>query len=217
MQQVNLYLDEFKERRIPFSADTFLFMTFGSLMFCFMASVVAFIMYVSSAEYISNAKADLKNAKQALEQAKNEFKVIELDARLQSRLNNLKERHSQNSQLLKYLTKRNIVSTKQSFASMLTALTRIQETGLWLTEVRFEDSGDGLSLSGYAQTPESVPSYLKKIGKKEAFAGMQFKVFDLKRKAGLLSFTLSSSRQENEINEALMEVLGEAVQSTQAK
>lgn len=217
MQQVNLYLEEFKEKRVPFSAETWVFFTFGTLMFCFIATVVVFIMYVSSAEHISHAKKALADSTLAFEQAQQEYKIIEIDARLLSRIESMKKRRSQNKQLLKYLTKRNIHRSQQSFAAMLTALTRIQEPGLWLTEVQFDQAGDGLSLTGFAQNPESVPSYIKKLGKKEAFAGMQFKVFDLKRQQGQLAFTLSSQRQENEINEALMEVLGEAVQPTEAQ
>lgn len=217
MQQINLYLEEFKEKRIPFSAETFLFSAAGTLMFCFIATVVVFIVYVSSAEHISNAKKELANVTSAFEEAQAEFKIIELDARLEKRIERMKKRRTENDQLLGYLTKRDIRHRQQSFASMLTALTRIQETGLWLTEVKFENAGDGLSLTGYAQRPESVPSYIKKLGRKEAFAGMQFKVFDLKREQGQLAFTLSSQRQENEINEALMEVLGQSVQPAQVK
>lgn len=217
MQKINLYLEEFKEKRVPFSFESLLFFFFGSMMFCFMGSVVAYIMYVSSAAHIETAQKELLNVQDAFEQAQAEFKIIEKDVRLQSRLDQMKQRDQQNRQLLEYLTKRSIDGAHQSFSNMLTALTKIQESGLWLTEVHFEDAGNGLSLSGFASRPELVPSYIKKLGKKEAFAGMQFKVFDMKREDGVLAFTLSSQRLENEINEALMEVLGEAVQSTQVK
>ena len=217
MQRINLYLEEFKEKRIPFSFESLVFFFFGSIMFCFLGSIVVFIMYVSSAEHIATAKQELADVQDAFEQAQIEFKIIEKDLRLQSRIEQMKERKAQNKQLLTYLTKRSIGGAQQSFSNMLTALTKIQQSGLWLTEVHFKESGDGLSLSGFAQTPDLLPSYIKKLGKKPAFAGMQFKVFDMKRENGVLAFTLSSQRLENEINEALLEVLGEAVQSTQVK
>ena len=217
MQQINLYLEEFKEKRIPFAFETFVFMTFGCVMFCFMASVVAFIMYVSAAEHIRNAMAELNSVQTEFELAQTEYKIIDIDSRLQSRIKNMEKRRSQNDQLLSYLAKRNLRQHQQSFAGMLKALTRIKEPGLWLTEVRFEQAGDGLALEGYALNPQSVPRYINKLGLEDAFSGMQFKVFNLSRHEGQLAFTLSSQRQENEMNDALMEVLSETVQPAQVK
>jgi len=217
MQQNNLYLEEFKEKRVPFAFETLMFMTFGCVMFCFMASVIAFIMYVSAAEHIRNARAELDSVQTEFELAQQEYKIIDIDSRLQSRIKNMEKRRGQNQKLLNYLAKRNLRQHQQSFAGMLKALTQIQEPGLWLKEVRFEQAGDGLALEGYALNPQSVPRYINKLGMEDAFSGMQFKVFNLSRDKGQLAFTLSSQRKEKEMNETLMEVIGEAVQPTQVK
>ncbi len=217
MQQINLYLDEFKQKRVPFSAETFVFIFFGSIMFCFLATAVVYIMYVSAAAHIKTAERDLEKMQTAFDLAQNEFQIIELDPRLQVRIDAMQKRVSENQRLLKFLDKRNLHHHQQSFAGMLQALTQVQEQGLWLKEIRFESSGDGLSLSGFALYPESVPAYLTKLGKHPAFRGMQFKVFDLKRDKEQLAFTLSSKRKESEPNEALLEVLGETVQPAKAQ
>jgi len=217
MQQVNLYLDEFKKKRIPFSAETFAFVVFGSLMFCTLASTFAYVFYVYSAEQLRDANARLLKMQTAQELARREFQVIELDPSLQSRIGAMQQRVSQNRQLLKYLGKRNIQQHNQSFAGMLTALTEVQQSGLWLQEVRFDTEVGGLTLNGFALQPEAVPAYLKKLGKHTTFAGMQFKVFDLKRDKDKLAFTLSSKRKDNESSKHYMEVLGETLQPTLVK
>lgn len=218
MQQINLYLEEFKEKPIPFSAEVLVLSIAGTTVLSLVISLVIFILYISPGSKIQHAEEELADLQNSLEKAQSEFKPMEIDTRLQSRVENMKKRQIQNEKLLRYLTRQGIDRTHQSFASMLTALTRVKESGLWLTEVKFEKAGNGLSLSGYAQKPESVPNYIKKLGKKKAFVGMQFKVFDLKREEDHLAFTLSSQRQEIEINEeALMEVLGEAIQPAQVQ
>lgn len=217
MQKINLYLEEFRDKKVPFSFETLAFFFFGSLMFCIMGTVLVFILYTTSGENIRITQEELHAAEDAFKQAQQQYKIIEKDLRIESQIEILKKQKSENKKLLAYLDNRELADQHSSFSKILEALTTISEPGLWLNEIRLDQAGSSLGLSGYSNEANQVPSYIKKLGEKPAFLGMQFRVFDMKREDGLLAFTLSSKRFGNETDQTLLESLGGSVRPTEAQ
>lgn len=72
----------------------------------------------------------------------------------------------------------------QGFSRYLEGIAQRCPHGLWLTGISIAEGGARLTLTGSALRPELVPRFLQELSMEEAFAGKEFKVFQLKRDPG---------------------------------
>ena len=203
MQQINLYLDEFKHLKPSYSAHIMALLTLASVLAAGVVAVIlAVFMWWWQVE-LAGQKKQWQSWQQALQVAKARYPEPQIDARLVRSISALKLDIERNRQVLQYLHSQQLDAEQQSFSVYLLGLTWIIEKDLWLTEVKISAGGGKLSLSGRALSAEALPSYLNKLSEIEVFADMKFRVFEMKRERDVLSFVVSSDRERKESDDVM--------------
>lgn len=205
MQQINLYLEEFKHKKRPYSAQTIMVAMLAGFALSVIASVGIWMTNYKMKSQIEGQREKVEAAENYLKEVAKDYPAPIIDSRLERTVEAMSERKDRNQRLLGYLSKHNLSIHRQSFSRILEALYGISEKGLWLTSIIIRDGGTSITLQGLMQKPDSLPKYLKKLGQEAAFQGMQFSVFDLNRQAENIAFKVSSERKE-EANDLLHEV-----------
>lgn len=195
MQQVNLYLDEFKQIKPPYSALFNAALLTGIIILSIIISVVLYIGVWHQKSQLDFVQQDLNTWQQALEVAQKKYPDPLVDSALTQKITSLEKKSQRNEKLLRFLSTRNMDVKRQSFSKILSALTQIKQPGLWLTEINIAKGGATLSFSGFTQKASALPEYLKKLAKLSEFEDMHFKVFDMNRKGSNFAFMISSSRE----------------------
>ena len=206
MQQINLYLDEFKHIDPPYSATTMLVLALASLLLGVVVSVIlAALMWWQQGE-LAGHQQEWQTWQQNLQEAKVLYPEPQVDLRLVRNIASVTLDIERNRRVLQYLESRQLDAEHQSFSVYLLALTWVVEKDLWLTEVEITKGGASLSLTGRALSAESLPSYLKKLSEDEGFAHMKFIVFEMTREEEALTFVVSSDRTIQDIDDVLQQL-----------
>lgn len=208
MQQVNLYLNEFKHIEPPYSAATLLYLSVYSILFGFLISgFLVSILWWQKAE-LKVSKKQLNVWQENLAIAKIEFPEPKVDEKFKVIISELKEEMARNKVVLKYLESRQIQVEHQSFSVFLLALTWVIEKDLWLTDIQITEGGENLHLSGRALKADSLPIYLKKLSEIDVFSNMKFRVFEMDREENEFSFVVSSMREGRDLESILEQFTG---------
>ena len=203
MQQVNLYLEEFKRTEPPFSAVIIVIL-------CGYVLVIGTFISIGMALYVSAEKnAATESQNQAIEWseqlsiAEQQYPAPVVSENLKKKLQTLKRDIQRNNLVLSYLKNRQQEAENQAFSVLLLALTWVKQDGLWLTHVKIQDGGRALQLKGRALTSEALPLYIDKLREVEVFADMTFRVFDMHRGDEGLEFEIASYHQEQKVETVL--------------
>ena len=206
MQQINLYLDEFKRIEPKFSAAVILILS-G---YAFVIGVIITGVLVSMLWYQqSNLKQHQAKAtewEKQLAAAEQVYPEPKVDPLLLRKIDTLKENIARNQTVLRYLNGRQLEVENQAFSVLLLALTWVNQEDLWLTKVAIKDGGQSLSLTGKTLNPDSLPVYLDKLSELEVFSDMSFRVFDLTREPDGLSFEVSTKKEVKTVESLLEKV-----------
>ena len=209
MQQVNLYLDEFKHIEPPYSAKTSLFLAAYSVVLGLLISIVLFFAMWWWQSTLSESSKQLKIWQENLDIAQIEFPEPTVNAHFKKNIGLLKNEISRNKLVLKYLESRQLEVEQQSFSSLLLALTWVNEKNLWLTDIKITSGGAQLYLSGKALSANNLPSYLKKLSEIDVFSQMKFRVFEMNREGDKFNFVVSSQRGGEAIEQTLEKLTGQ--------
>ena len=206
MQQINLYLDEFKQIEPKYSAVFILILSGYALFIGVVVSTIlaTLVWYQESSMKDHSAKALDWEAQ--LELAKQAYPEPKTDPLLLRKIETLKQNVARNKTVLRYLNSRQLEVENQAFSVLLLALTWVNQDDLWLTSVAIRDGGQSLSLEGRTLAPESLPKYLDKLSELEVFSDMSFRVFDLKREGDALVFQVSSKKEVKSVETLLEQV-----------
>lgn len=206
MQQINLYLDEFKRIEPKFSAAVILILSgYAFVIGAIISGALAGMLWYQQSNLKQHQAKATEWEKQlaAAEQAYPEPKV---DPLLLRKIDTLKENIARNQTVLRYLNGRQLEVENQAFSVLLLALTWVNQEDLWLTKVAIKDGGQSLSLSGKTLNPDSLPVYLDKLSELEVFSDMSFRVFDLTREPDGLSFEVSTKKEVKTVESLLEKV-----------
>ena len=80
------------------------------------------------------------------------------------------------------------------FSEHLSGLGRAQITGLWLTSISLNASGDQISLQGEMREAALLPRYLQDLGKESVFSGLRFQLMrieDIEDKEDQMAFEVT--------------------------
>ncbi len=178
VQEINLYQDRFKEKKIWLSASQLL------LLGLVVAAILAFSSYWYDQQY-QQAKGKNDDFIASKQQA------TQVQKRQQEKLAQLLANNQINSQIAKISTdisvrKRIIdfVSNNQfgdgkGFADQLSGLSDITVNNVWLNEISMAE--DYMKLSGSALRAEKIPEYFNLFKQRQLFKGRVFDVFELDR------------------------------------
>ncbi len=206
MQQINLYLDEFKHIDPPYSANTMWRLALLSVVIGAVVSLILAVLMWWWQQELASRNKQWQAWQQDLQQAKALYPEPQVDARLVRNIASVKLDIERNRKVLQYLHSQQLDAEHQSFSVYLLALTRVFEKDLWLTEIKITKGGASLSLTGRVLKAKALPSYLKKLSETEVFTDMKFRVFEMTREEDQLTFVVSSDRDTKDIDDVLQQL-----------
>lgn len=203
MQQVNLYLEEFKSIEPEYSANTILLLIGYVLFFGFLISIGLYVLTVKEKNINEDLMKDTEYWKEQFDIAYQQNPEPKISEVLLTTIDAYELQVKRNENVLDYLDSRREVIRKKVFSVYIDGLTEIKQDNLWLTKILISKGGEALSLHGRVLDPSGLPEYIRKISELEIFKSMQFEVFDLKRDGSQMKFVVSSELQEMSLDDYL--------------
>jgi hypothetical protein len=178
-QQINLYQDQFKEKRLFASATQvmilLLLMLFG----------------ISGWSYL--IRADLNDSEQQNQRLKasqsavnNELTIVTVelnrqlaDDRITDLVNDITEQLRARKQVIRFV-ENNQFGSGDGFSTYLKSLSNLQVDDVWLDEIWLSDSF--VKIRGSALSADLVPTYFASFSEEAVFRGQRFQLFELDRK-----------------------------------
>lgn len=137
------------------------------------------------------------NAEQArVSQYSAEFSPQQANQLLEAEISQLEKQEAESRQMIDAL-RSGAVGNTAGFSEYMRAFSRQALPGLWLTDFHITGDATRISLSGATIVPESVPTYIQRLGREGIMQGKSFS--DLKMQAvktankGIVEFTLNSA------------------------
>lgn len=206
MQQINLYLDEFKRIEPKFSAAVIVILSgYAFVIGLLISGVLAGMLWYQQSN-LEQHQAKATEWEKQLAAAEQAYPEPQVEPLLLRKIDKLKQDIARNQTVLRYLNGRQLEVENQSFSVLLLALTWVNQEDLWLTKVAIKDGGQSLSLTGKTLNPDSLPVYLDKLSELEVFSDMSFRVFDLTREPDGLSFKVSTKKEVKTVESLLEKV-----------
>ncbi|MES2824436.1 MAG: MSHA biogenesis protein MshI [Pseudomonadota bacterium] len=198
MQQINLYLPEFRPSRDSMRA---VHMVWGLLaIFILLLMVSAYTIYQHSLLREPLAKAQQEQQKlhaqlQNMATQKPTQSAADLDINIQQLQHELQRR----KQILAMISSQNLGNDK-GFSAQLSTLAQASLNTISLETFSLQNGGTYAELSGKASSADQIPLYLQKLRADPSFAQVGFGVMNVTRSEpenGLLQFSLAKSPGDN--------------------
>ncbi|MBT3206171.1 MAG: hypothetical protein HOM14_05445 [Gammaproteobacteria bacterium] len=178
VQEINLYQDRFKEKRIWLSVFHLLFLM----------GLTAVILLFSSYWYDNQYKiaeqqhsASLQTKEQADRSLKTQQKKLQLilsNNHIDIEISKVSTDIAARKRIISFVESHQFGSGK-GFSSNLDGLTEIKISDIWLNEISL--AKDFMQLSGSALKAETIPEYFNLFRQKRLFNGNEFEIFELNR------------------------------------
>lgn len=189
MQQVNLYLAEFRPRVDLLSAERAAVL----LGILFIALIGLHIARVKDMNAVRDAAVALETQQLALKQTADELKKAPKpvkDAALELEIEQLREAIRNREGVAGIITSRSM-GNDSGFSQHLVALGRHKLDGVALRHFTLDSGGAFLRLEGVSQKPELVPLYVSQLQADENFTRTKFGYLTLRDQGAGVSFLLS--------------------------
>jgi hypothetical protein len=198
-QQINLYLDELRERTDPLDAKH---IGIGVIvLLAVLAAVSAGLVW--QARQVEGRVAGLQRERDTVQAELNRqqerLQSLRADQDDDQRLQRLRAELAAKQRLVDYLESGRF-GTRDGFSEWLQALARNRVEDLWLERVQLRAGGQHLRVAGHALVPETVPAFLGGLAEQEAFNGYRFRTMRIDRsdEGERLEFLLASDRAEGD-------------------
>lgn len=198
MQQINLYLPEFRPNRQLLRA---IHMVWGALGFLVFLLVVSFYTnYQNTAllqqlAQVQQSQEALQKQLQSITLQKPALAAVELDAQIQQLQKDLVRRQ----QILAMISHQDLGNDK-GFSAQLNALAKASLNTISLETFSLQRGGTYAELSGKTRSADQIPLYVQKLRSDPSFANVGFGVLNIQRdeSSGLLQFSLAKPVDEKE-------------------
>lgn len=178
VQQVNLYQDRFREKRLWISAAQVAAMT---LVVLAGISIWSFLLQSELQQAQQRNLAIQTDREQvAAELAAANAKLARLlqDSRIDIEIEDAASQISARKKVLNFVDA-NRFGSGEGFSRYLLALSRLQVDEVWLSQIRLAE--DFMQIEGSSLSAEQVPGYFERFGDEEIFRGNRFDQFELNR------------------------------------
>ncbi len=197
MQQVNLYTDDFRPKKVLLPLEHILGLMLLAVVLLIPVSALLFMSLDSSQEELSSnqKKADDMRARVALLEKR--ASLLVRDESLAQANQRLAQQIEARERMISMLDQV-VVRDDEGFSHLLEALARQNMNELWLTRIVVGVGGKQMMLEGQTSSAEAVPKYLQRLRGEDAFIGRTFTLFDLKTdedKSRHLNFRLRSQQE----------------------
>ena len=198
LQQVNLYHDELKNKKLNYSA--IMLLKLCLLVIVGLSALGGFKSYQIQQQELILQEAKSLQAKLNAEKIKIEASRKQKDTVLAEKITKKKQELSNKQKVLSILNQDEF-GNADGFSGLVGGLARQRLEGLWLTGLRFSGGGKDISLKGITNKASLLPKYLQRLSAEKAFAGMTFKNLQMNRnkdKKQWLNFSLKNVAQVEE-------------------
>ncbi len=179
VQEINLYQDRFKEKKILLSSLHLLVLSGLLLLFLVFSSY----WYNRQLQLVEDQNNDLQSnreqATRALEEQRNKLNILLADTRIDDQISKISMDISIRKRIFSFVSTNEFGSGK-GFSSQLNALAEIQVNNVWLNEISLAE--DDIKLTGSALQAEKIPEYFNLFRQRQLFYGKVFEDFELNRK-----------------------------------
>lgn len=219
MQQVNLFTDEFRPRRVLLTLDQIVLLGGVVVLILLGVNFFADSALASRQTELAAKQKKLDTITQQVERMQQRANELVLDESLVSANARLAVRLRARTDLLDMLGSV-VVQPNNDFSNTLVALARQRSEGLWLTRITLNGSGQGMTLEGKTEQGAWVPEYLQKLRDESAFVGRTFTEFNLAQQE--LSKKTPANKQnesnkKSEMNQGALSFVLKSVASEQFK
>ncbi len=177
-QQVNLYQDQFHEKKLLFSAQQI----FSVLVIILLGGAYGSYLIQSN---LNTAKRDNYSIKQSqnkitseLNAANAELATLLADKRMDLEITGISREVNARKKVLAFVSA-NQFGSGQGFSPYLLALSNLYVENVWLNEISLADNY--LKIRGSALSADLVPLYFDRFGEERVFQGNRFNIFQLDR------------------------------------
>ena len=196
LQQVNLYQDELKTKKLKYSA--LILMQLGVFLIVVL-SVAAGFKYFQLQQHQSTLVEKQQKQKAAmaeLQKIQAELALRKKDTTLAARILQKTNELANKQKVLNILSRDEFGNTK-GFIEHVSGLARQRLDGLWLTKIRIADGGTDVTLNGTTSKPSLLPKYLQRLSAEKVFSGTEFQSLLMARqekKKQWLNFSLQNKK-----------------------
>ena len=178
VQQINLYQDRFREKRLWISAAqvaaTVLIMIAAIAIWSFLLQLD-----LQQAEQRNlEIRADRERMTEELAAANAELARLLEDSRIDIDIEDAARQISARKRVLNFVDA-NRFGSGEGFSSYLVALSNLQVDEVWLNQIRLAE--DFVQIRGSSLSAEQVPGYFDRFSEEEVFRGNRFDLFELSR------------------------------------
>ena len=207
MQQVNLYTEAFRPKKVVLPLEHIVLLTVLSILLVIAAS---FGLNASLAKgELRLHEKETRVTKMAEQLVKFEAKAKQLrqDDSLVAANNRLSTKLDARRQMIGVLDSV-VVKDDEGFSNLLLSLARQKTEGLWLTSIHIGASGQDMTIEGTTLNANAVPEYLQNLRSESGFIGRTFTLFNLDadlEQPSRLDFSLRSQASQASDNLVLEE------------
>lgn len=178
VQEINLYQDRFKPRKLWFSALQSVILL-GALMLLLMVSSYWYQhRYTQAEQQQSQLQQQKTAANQQLDEIRKRLERLLADNQIEQQIQKVSKDIAIRKHMIDFVANNQFGSGK-GFSDNLRALSEFRVNGVWLNEISLSE-GD-MKLSGSSLRAENVPEYFNQFRRRDMFEGRLFDVFELAR------------------------------------
>ena len=182
LQQINLFLPEFRPAQHPFRFVAILSAWAAIIVFFALIQLWGWHRTQESRERLADMEQQQIKVLQQLRNLRDSTPQS-TKAQIDSSIDEARAEVAQRRQVLQLMKGRNI-GNSEGFSHFLVSLSRQHMDGLSLEHFGLIDGGNYIELSGWTYRPELVPDYLQRLQKEDSFSNTRFGDMSIKRIAG---------------------------------
>jgi hypothetical protein len=201
MQQINLYLPEFRPNREPLRA---IHMLWGAL--ALLILLIGFSVYSSHQQGL--LQQQLVAEQKAQETLQAQLKVLtaqkpaQASADVDSEITRLQKNVQRHQQILAMISSQDLGNDK-GFSVQLNTLAQASLNTISVQSFSLQSGGQYAELTGLTRSADQIPLYLQRLRKDPSFASVGFGVLNVERDAeqgGLLKFSLAKAKDDKDLS-----------------
>lgn len=200
-QQVNLYRDELRTRKLKYSAVMLVQLSiFIIVVFSAIAAFKSFQLQQQQKSFLAN-QGNQKIVMRELSKLQSELAKQVKDRTLIKKITQKTTELTNKQKVLGILSQDEFGNTN-GFVEHISGLARQRMNGLWLTKIRIAAGGTDVALRGTTSKPTLLPKYLQRLSAEKIFVGTEFQSLLMSRqeeKKQWLDFSLQNKKND-EVN-----------------
>lgn len=178
IQEINLYQERFKEKKIWLSAAQILMLSGLTVAILVFASY----QYNDQLMMAESQNFELLDKKeqstQVLQEHRDKLQAMLADNQFDSQISKISADIAVRKRIVDFVSN-NQFGSGQGFSSYLSGLSEIKIKSVWLNEITLAE--DYLKMAGSALKAEKIPEYFNQFKQSQLFGGKDFEVFQLDR------------------------------------